>query len=32
MNYGGNSQDEMEITIQLDHEDRQAHVCSTWPE
>ena len=32
MNYGGNSQDEMEITIRLDHEDRQAHVCSTWPE
>jgi hypothetical protein len=32
MNYGGNSQDEMEVTIRLDREDRQAHICSTWPE
>ena len=32
MNYGGNSQDEMEVTIELDREDRQAHICSTWPE
>ncbi len=32
MNYGGNSQDEMEVTIRLDRQDRQAHICSTWPE
>jgi hypothetical protein len=32
MGYGGNSQDEMEVTIRLDREDRQAHICSTWPE
>jgi hypothetical protein len=32
MNYGGNSQEEMEVTIRLDREDRQAHVCSTRPE
>ena len=32
MNYGGNSQDEMEVTIRLDRKDRQAHICSTWPE
>jgi hypothetical protein len=32
MNCGGNSQDEMEVTIRLDREDRQAHICSTWPE
>ncbi len=32
MNYGGNSQDEMEVTIRLDRPDRQAHLCSTWPE
>jgi hypothetical protein len=32
MNYGGVSQDEMEVTIRLDREDRHAHLCSTWPE
>ena len=32
MNYGGNSQDEMEVTIRLDRADRQAHICSTSPE
>ncbi len=32
MRYGGVSQDEMEVTIRLDREDRQAHICSTWPE
>ena len=32
MNYGGNSQDEMEVTIRLDRTDRQAHICSTSPE
>ncbi len=32
MNYSGNSQDEMEVTIRLDRVDRQAHLCSTWPE
>ena len=32
MQYGGVSQDEMEVTIRLDRVDRQAHICSTWPE
>ena len=32
MNYGSDSQDEMEVTIRLDREDRQAHICSTLPE
>ncbi len=32
MQYGGVSQDEMEVTIRLDREDRQAHICSTWPD
>jgi hypothetical protein len=32
MNYGGNSQDEMEVPIRLDREDRRAHLCSIWPE
>ena len=32
MNYDGNSQDEMEVTIRLDREDRQAYLHSTWPE
>jgi hypothetical protein len=32
MNYGGNSQDEMEVTIRIGREDRQAYICSTWPE
>jgi integrase/recombinase XerD len=32
MNYGGNSQDEMEVTIRLDREERQAHICSSWAE
>jgi len=32
MNYGGISQDEMEVTIRLARKDRQARVCSTWPE
>ena len=32
MNYSGNSPDEMGVTIHLDREDRQAHICSTWPE
>ncbi len=32
MHYGGVSQDEMEVTIWLDREDRQAHICSTWPD
>ena len=32
MNYGGNSQDEMQVTLRLDRGDRQAHICSTWPE
>ncbi len=32
MNYGGNSQDEMEVTIPLDRGGRLAHVCSTWPD
>ncbi|MFI5340706.1 MAG: hypothetical protein ACHQ7N_12820 [Candidatus Methylomirabilales bacterium] len=32
MNYGGNAQDEMEVTIRLDRKDRQAHISSTWPE
>ena len=32
MNYGGNSQDEMEVIIRLDRVDRQAYICSTWPE
>jgi hypothetical protein len=31
MNYGGNSQDEMEARMRLDREDRHAHLCSTWP-
>jgi hypothetical protein len=22
----------MEVTIRLDRDDRQAHICSTWPE
>jgi hypothetical protein len=32
MNYGGNSQDETEVTIRLDRGARHAHLCSTWPE
>ena len=32
MPYGGNSQYEMEVTIRLNHEDRQGHTCSIWPE
>jgi hypothetical protein len=32
MQFGGVTQDEMEVTIRLDREDRQAHICSTWPE
>ncbi len=32
MNYGGNAQDEMEVTIRLDRVDQQAHLCSTWPD
>jgi hypothetical protein len=32
MQYGGVTQDEKEVTIRLDREDRQAHICSTWPE
>ncbi len=32
MQYGGVSQGEMEVTIRLDREDRQAHICSAWPE
>ncbi len=32
MQYGGVSQDEMEVTIRLDRTHRQAHICSTWPE
>jgi hypothetical protein len=32
MHYGGNSQDKMGVTIRLDCEDRQAHICSTWPQ
>jgi hypothetical protein len=32
MTYGGNSQDEMEVTVRLNREDPQAHLCSTWPE
>jgi hypothetical protein len=30
--YGGVSQDEMEVMIRLGRKDRQAHICSTWPE
>ena len=29
---GGVGRDEQEVTIRLDQQDRQAHVCSTWPE
>ncbi len=32
MNYGGNSQDKMGVTIRLGRQDRQAHICSPWPE
>jgi hypothetical protein len=32
MQYGGVSQDEMEVTIRLDRAERQAHICSTWPD
>jgi hypothetical protein len=32
MKYGGTARDEMEVTIRLDREKRQAHICSTWPE
>lgn len=32
MAYGGISHDEMEVTIRLDRKDRQAHICSMWPE
>jgi len=32
MIYGCVSQDEMEVTIGLDRESRQAHICSAWPE
>jgi hypothetical protein len=32
MHYGGVIQDEMEVTIRLDRADRQAHICSSWPE
>ena len=32
LNYGGNAQDEMEVTIRLDRGKRPAHICSTWPE
>ena len=30
--YGGTSEGEMEVTVRLDRVDRQAHICSTWPE
>lgn len=30
--YGGVAGPEQEVTIRLDHETRQAHLCSTWPE
>ncbi len=30
--YGGVHRDEMEVTIRLDRQDGQAHICSTWPE
>ena len=32
MEYGGMTRDEMEVTIRLERETRQAHICSTWPE
>jgi hypothetical protein len=32
MQFGGVSQDEMEVTIRLDREQRQAHICSTRPD
>ncbi len=32
MNYGGNSQEEMEVTIRLDRTEHLAHICSTWAE
>jgi hypothetical protein len=32
MAYDGIPHDEMEVMIRLDRKQRQAHVCSTWPE
>ena len=32
MEYGGIPRDEMEVTIRLDRETGQAHICSTRPE
>ncbi len=32
MRYAGVSHDEMEVTIRLDRQDGQAHICSTWPD
>lgn len=31
MTYGGMGEAEQEVTIRLDRQDGQAHVCSTWP-
>ena len=31
MKYGGTARDEMEVTIRLDREERQEHICSTCP-
>jgi len=31
MNYGGTSEAEQKVTIRLDRQTGEAHLCSTWP-